>query len=74
MESVGSGVYARRLNVEMAAVAHVMTVLGRQDAGFSNVEDAVAANTIGWVILSFALMWLPETFVAPIFGGVPRPS
>ncbi|MFN2167365.1 MAG: hypothetical protein ACK2U9_14005, partial [Anaerolineae bacterium] len=58
----------------MAAIAHVMGVIGRRDAGASSFEDALVVNTIAWVIPSFVLMWLPETLIAPFFGGMPWPS
>jgi hypothetical protein len=56
----------------MAGIAHVMAVLGREGGG--TFEDALMMVTIAWVIPSFVLMWLPETFLAPFFSGLPWPE
>lgn len=57
----------------LAGIAHVMAMLGRDNPSPFTFKDALVVNSIAWVIPSFVLMWLPETFVVPFFGGVPWP-
>ena len=58
----------------LASIAHVMAMLGRDNPSPCAFEDALVVNSIAWVIPSFVLMWLPETFLVPFFGGVPWPG
>jgi len=52
----------------MAGIAHIMAVLGRENKNYS-FEAALSVISISWVVPSFVLMWLPETFVAPLVPG-----
>jgi len=55
----------------LAGIAHVMAMLGRDNPSPFTFEDALVVNSIAWVIPSFVLLWLPETFIVPFFGGAP---
>ena len=55
----------------LAGIIHVIAVLGHRDRVGAGFEDALAVTSIAWVVPSFVLMWLPETFVVPGTGGVP---
>ena len=60
--------------IMLAGIAHVMATLARDNAPSFTFEDALVVNSIAWVIPSFILMWLPETFIVPFFGRVPWPG
>ena len=58
----------------LAGITHVMAVVGRRDVSRFTFEGALLVTSIAWVIPSFVLMWLPETFIVPFFGGAPWPG
>lgn len=60
--------------IMMAGIAHVMALLRRDNTAGYSFRDALAVISIAWVIPSFVLMWLPETFLVPFLHGVPWPD
>jgi hypothetical protein len=58
----------------LAGIAHVIAVLGRGNTEYT-YEGALVVISISWVIPSFVLMWLPETFLPPFIAeGMPWPD
>lgn len=60
--------------IMMAGIAHIMAILRRDNTGVYTFTDALVVISIAWVIPSFVLMWLPETFLVPFFHGPPWPD
>jgi hypothetical protein len=53
----------------MAGTAHVFGVLGRRDAEGCRFDDGMTVAALSWLVPSFVLMWLPETFIVPFAGN-----
>jgi hypothetical protein len=59
--------------IMLGGIAHILAVLGRGEGSPFTFEDSLAVNSIAWVVPSFVLMWIPETFVVPFTGSLPWP-
>jgi hypothetical protein len=51
-----------------SGIAHLLAIAGRsQPTGYA-FEDALMVCGLAWVVPNAILMWLPETFLVPVFG------
>jgi hypothetical protein len=60
--------------IMMAGIAHILAAMAPRGLVRGTFEDSMMVNTIAWVIPSFILMWIPETFLAPFFKTMPWPD
>jgi len=52
--------------IMISGICHLLAVLGKRDPYKYKFEDALVICSLAWVIPSFYLMWIPETFlIAP---------
>jgi hypothetical protein len=54
--------------IAFSGIAHLLAIVGRENATTYEYADALVVCGLGWVVPSAVLMWIPETILVPIFG------
>ena len=54
--------------IMISGISHLLSIAGKEDISKYEFEDALFVCSVGWVVPSFYLMWLPETLLVPLFG------
>ncbi len=53
--------------IMMSGIVYLLAIAGKKEAARYRFDGALLVCGIGWVVPNLILMWIPETFLVPIF-------